>query len=227
MVFGPYDENALETALCVKENVGLKVSVVIMGEDIPEDMLRGVLAVGADEVLLIPKSSWNLAAHEVARVLKTVLDEIDDVAMVLGGIQSGDWDTGVVPPVLAALWEAPYVGNLVSIERADAGWLVTSREGGRTRKYRTRSPFVASVTSSGHNTLRYPTMRDRLQSKRKPIRKIDPAEFPPGRTVRLSWIPTEARSIAWISGNSDAEKGQALVKRLTDRGWITWKGAKS
>lgn len=227
MVFGPYDENALETALYAKERFGLKVSVVITGEDISEELLRGVLAAGADEVLLIPKSSWHWAAHEMARVLKAALDEVDEVAMVLAGIQSGDWDTGIVPPVLAALWEAPFVGNLVSVEREDAGWLLTSRDGGRTRQYRTSSPFVASVTSSGHNTLRYPTMRDRLQAKRKPIRKINSVQFPPGRTIRLSWVPTEARTIEWISGDSDAEKGKELVKRLADRGWITRKGAKS
>ncbi|NMP23320.1 electron transfer flavoprotein subunit beta/FixA family protein [Sulfobacillus harzensis] len=220
MVFGPYDENALETALQSKDKWGLQVTVLMVAQDVPDDLLRSVLAVGADRVLVVPQSSWKLGPRDLGVVLHQALGQVEEPVMVLAGIQSGDWDTGIVPPVLAAEWQVPFVANLVSIERGDEGWILTSRDGGLTRRFAVNGQFVASVTSSGTNTLRYPTMRDRLQAKRKPISPLSDISAHGERSVTLQWVPSEARAIEWIDGASDAEKGQRLAHHLLDRGWI-------
>jgi electron transfer flavoprotein beta subunit len=221
IVFGPYDENALETALQAKDRWGLEVTVLVVAQEVPEDLLRTVLAVGADRVVVVPTSSWQLGLRQLGAVLHEALGKVEKPVMVLAGIQSGDWDTGIVPPILAAEWQAPFVVNLVSIDRDDEGWILTSRDGGLTRRFAVSGKFVASVTSSGKNTLRYPTMRDRLQAKRKPISLLNDISVNKERSVALRWVPIEARAIEWIDGDNDAEKGQRLARRLLDRGWIS------
>jgi electron transfer flavoprotein beta subunit len=227
MVFGPYDENALETALQVKDRTGISITVVVVHQTVPDDLLRSVLAAGADQVLIVRQNTWSLAPRQLGAILRAVVDTIDESAWVLAGLQSGDWDTGIIPPVLAAEWNRPYASHLVALDPTDAGWIVTTREGAMTRRLRALGPFVASVSSSGTNTLRYPTMRDRLQAKRKPIVAVD---LPPVSTTlapTLVWAAPPERRIEWIEGASNHEKGQALVRRLRDAGWLHTGGASS
>jgi len=52
-IINPYDKNALEAALKVKERHGAKVTVISMGPPKAEDALREALAMGADEAILL------------------------------------------------------------------------------------------------------------------------------------------------------------------------------
>ncbi|MBT3581644.1 electron transfer flavoprotein subunit beta, partial [bacterium] len=52
-IINPFDENALEAALQLKEKTGARVIVVSMGPPQVEEALRKALAMGADEAVLI------------------------------------------------------------------------------------------------------------------------------------------------------------------------------
>ncbi|TFE71953.1 hypothetical protein A7Q10_10795, partial [Methylacidiphilum caldifontis] len=159
MVYGPYDENALETALQLKDRFAIGVIAMIMAEDVPDDLLRQPLAVGADQIIHIPYGSWSLSPLEVAHVLAQALQEVNDPGVILTGIQSGDWDTGFVPMALAASLECGYVGHVTDIQRVDSQWHIWRREANLTQHLVTDTLVVAAVTSSGRNNLRYHTMR--------------------------------------------------------------------
>ena len=110
--------------------------------------------------------------------------------------------------------------NIVDVDKNEDMWMVTARDSRRTRTFVVRSLFVASVTSSGHNTLRYPTMRDRLHAKRKPVTTVSDLALPNGTSMHFEWVTTDVRATEWIEAESDEEKGRLLARRLKDRGWV-------
>ncbi|MCL5013063.1 MAG: hypothetical protein M1493_03650 [Firmicutes bacterium] len=220
MTFGPYDENALETALQIKDRYGLGVSVVVMADAVPNALLRAPLMVGADRVLQIPANAWDLSPRSVATALTVAIGLVPEPAMVFAGIQSGDWDTGFLPFALAAELNWSMVTNVIDITCGDETWMVTTRDTQAMQRYLLRDVFVATVTSSGRNNLRYPTMRDRLQSKRKPVQSVFDAARLVEPFVTMQWVPSAERSITWMEGVTDFDRGCALGKYLISQGWI-------
>ncbi len=55
LVIGPFDLNALEVAIQLKEKHGAKVTVLTFGEEKAQEALRRALAMGADEAVLIDR----------------------------------------------------------------------------------------------------------------------------------------------------------------------------
>ena len=52
-ILNPYDAEALETALILKDKFGAKVTVVTMGPPQAKDILKDAIALGADEAFLL------------------------------------------------------------------------------------------------------------------------------------------------------------------------------
>jgi len=52
-IINPFDENALEAALVLKDTLGARVTVVTMGPPQAEAILRESISRGADQVLLL------------------------------------------------------------------------------------------------------------------------------------------------------------------------------
>ena len=69
-VINPFDENAIEAALRIKEKNGAKVTVLSMGEKIDKPVLRRDLAVGADALILLDDPQFkNLDSYSTAYIL--------------------------------------------------------------------------------------------------------------------------------------------------------------
>lgn len=222
--FGPYDENALETALALRDAVaGTRVTVVSGFDDEQEPLLRTALAAGADEVVWVPFDPWPLDAGTVAGVLAEAVAALDPpVDAVLAGIQSGDWDTGLVPRGVAAALGWPFAEGVVGVRREDATGRFLVETGGPAgpRTLGISGPFVGAVIAAGTNALRYPTMRDRLAAKRKPIRRAAAPAVPPRAVVTVAPAPEARRETVFIQGADDAAKGRALARTLQERGWV-------
>lgn len=223
--FGPYDENALETALVLRDHVpGTRVTVVSGFDDDQEPLLRTALAAGADEAVWVPFDPWPLDAAAVAGVLARAVAALDPpVAAVLAGVQSGDWDTGLVPRCLAAAMGWPFVDGAVAVRweaTAERFWVDTGGAAG-PGTLTVPKPFVGAVIAAGTNALRYPTMRDRLAAKRKPIRRLEGITVPaPTAAVRFEPAPETRRATVFVQGADDVEKGRALATLLRERGWL-------
>ena len=62
-VISPYDENALEAAIRIKEELGGKITVLSLGRKVADTVLRKTLAAGADALILLrirPSSGWTV-----------------------------------------------------------------------------------------------------------------------------------------------------------------------
>ena len=112
MSMNPFDENAIEEALRLKE-AGIVSEVVAVSIGIPavQDVLRQALAMGVDRVVLI-ESAETLQPLGVAKLLRAVIQR-EQPQLVILGKQAVDDDAGQTGQMLAGLLDWPQ-GTCVS-----------------------------------------------------------------------------------------------------------------
>jgi electron transfer flavoprotein alpha subunit len=172
---GPTDLFALEEGLALRQRFpNSRVVALHMGPPEGVEVLRQALAMGADEALLL----WDEAFAGsdtlcTARVLAAAARRLK-ASIVLCGSRGGDGDTGQVPIQLGELMDAAAVNNTIDISPENNGCLSVRRrlEGGRRALIRCSLPAVLGV-EAGINRPRYPTLRDRLAARERPIERLD------------------------------------------------------
>ena len=124
------DLAAVEAALRIKDATGCKVVVVSMGPPPAEGMLRELLAMGADEAVLVSAREFGgsdtyATSQILAAAVKKIGVEDDDI--IFCGRQAIDGDTAQVGPQIAEKLNIPQVTYVTAIDYAD-GQLTVRRE---------------------------------------------------------------------------------------------------
>ena len=128
-IINPDDMNAMEAALQLKDETGCKVIAVTMGPAPAEGMLRELIAMGADEGILISAREFGgsdtfATSQIIAADINHVGVEKDD--MIFCGRQAIDGDTAQVGPQIAEKLGLPQItyaaeikkeGNEVTVKR--------------------------------------------------------------------------------------------------------------
>ena len=128
-IINPDDMNAMEAALQLKDETGCKVIAVTMGPAPAEGMLRELIAMGADEGILISAREFGgsdtfATSQIIAAAINHVGVEKDD--MIFCGRQAIDGDTAQVGPQIAEKLGLPQItyaaeikkeGNEVTVKR--------------------------------------------------------------------------------------------------------------
>jgi electron transfer flavoprotein beta subunit len=124
-VISPYDENALEAAIRIKEEMGGKITVLSMGRKVSDTVLRKTIAAGADSLILVEDGGFErLESGSVARVLCQAIKKIGEYDLILTGRQAGDWDSGQVGLILGELLGIPCISLARSVKVKDGGVVV-------------------------------------------------------------------------------------------------------
>ena len=101
-VISPYDEEALEIAIRLKEKIGGKVVALSVSGKEEVGVLRHAVAMGADEgILLKIENHVDVDGFNTAEVLSKAIQKIGDCDLILCGKESSDWERGVTGPVMA------------------------------------------------------------------------------------------------------------------------------
>ncbi len=114
----PYDFYALETALKVRQEVGGKVTVLTMGPQQAEKMMKDAYSMGADEAIIL--SDKKFAGSDVlatSYVLSQGIEMIKDYDLILCGRQTTDGDTAQVGSALAELLGIPHAAWVNKVEQ--------------------------------------------------------------------------------------------------------------
>ena len=128
-ITNPDDMNAVEAALKLKDATGCKVVVVTMGPPPAAGMLRELMAMGADEGVLVSAREFGgsdtyATSQILAAAISTIGVEEDDIVMC--GRQAIDGDTAQVGPQIAEKLHLPQVtyaaditkdGNTITVKR--------------------------------------------------------------------------------------------------------------
>jgi len=119
-VISPFDENAVEAALRIKDAQGGKITIISLGADLLRDVVKKPLSMGADELILLEDEafaegdSWS-TAHALAMAIK----KIGEYDLIFCGRQAADWDSGQVGSGIAEILGLPSVTLARKIEPAD------------------------------------------------------------------------------------------------------------
>ena len=175
-IINPDDLNAVEAALTLKDtNPEAKVVVVSMGPPPAAKMLRELLAMGADEAVLISGREFGGSdTFATSQIIAGAISHmgIDEEDVIFCGRQAIDGDTAQVGPQIAEKLNIPQVSYAADI-RKEGNTLTVKRvleDGYMTIQVQT--PCLVTCIKE-LNTPRYMTVKGILECDQKPYRVYD------------------------------------------------------
>ena len=166
-IVNPFDKNAIEAGLRLKEKYGGRVTVVSMGPPQANDALKECLAMGADDAVLVSDRAFGGAdTLATSYTLAATIRALGHFDVILCGKQAIDGDTAQVGPEMAehlGITQLTYVakidiqGDTVQVYREhEEGYEVVEA----------RLPVLLSVVKS-INVPRYPTVKGIMKAVHK------------------------------------------------------------
>jgi electron transfer flavoprotein alpha/beta subunit len=195
-IVNPFDKNALEAALQLKDKHGGKVTVISMGPPQAKDALKECLAMGADQAILISDRAFGGSdTLATSYTLAAAIRKIGTYDMIFCGKQAIDGDTAQVGPEIAehlGIAQITYVakievdGDAVSVEREyEEGYGII----------KAKLPLLISVVKS-INEPRYPTIKGTMKANRAEIPVWTMADLEVDeQKLGLKGSPTQVRRI--------------------------------
>jgi electron transfer flavoprotein beta subunit len=165
-----WDNYAVEEAIQIRDKVGGSVTVVTVGDDESEEVLRREMAMGADNGVLLSDDAFEGSdGRGTASILKAEIEK-GQYDLILTGAQA-DGGAGEVGGMLAAMLDVPYASLVNTIEVIDGQKLKVGREieGGNQEMNEIALPCVLSI-QTGINEPRYVGIRG--------IRKVASLDIP-------------------------------------------------
>ncbi len=171
------DNYAVEEALQIVTKVGGSVTVVTVGGEDDEEILRREMAMGASHGVLISDQVFSgCDGRGIATILKAFVKK-GNYDLILTGVQADD-GAAQVGGMMAAMLDCPFTSLVTSIEVLDGRKLKISREieGGNREVNEIDLPCVMSI-QTGINEPRYVGMRGIRQVASVPIPTMSAAEL--------------------------------------------------
>lgn len=174
-IINPDDLNAVEAALSMKDKMGGTVIVVTMGPFQAKTMLNELLAMGADEAVLVSGREFGGSdTYATSQILAAAIKRIgiDEDTVILCGRQAIDGDTAQVGPQIAEKLNIPQVTYVQDIER-NGNELICKRmmEDGYVMMS-VQTPCLLTCIKE-LNTPRYMTVKGILEYDQKPYTVFD------------------------------------------------------
>ena len=192
-VINPFDENAIEAALQLKEQHGGKVTVISMGPPDADKSLRHALAMGADQAVLLTGEAYRRSdTLATSCALAGAIRKLGEFDLVLCGKQAIDGDTAQVPPGLAERLGIPQVTFAIELEVGNGKLRAKRVLDDRYQTLEVKLPALVSVVKQ-INEPRRPGMKGVLRAKKAPLTIWDAPEL----EVDLSQLGNEG-SPTWV-----------------------------
>ena len=187
-ITNPFDKNAIELALTIKEEHNAEVIAISMGPPQAEEVLREALAMGVDNAFLLSDKAFAGAdtlatSYTIALAIKKLLKGSKDKTnyLVIVGAQAIDGDTGQVGPELAEELNIPQITYVQKFDLKEGKILVE-------RIFRTeevviiesRLPALVSVLKEINNP-RNPTMSGVVKAYKKEVKVLNAEELKPDK----------------------------------------------
>jgi electron transfer flavoprotein beta subunit len=170
-VISPFDENALEAAVRLKEDMGGKITVLSLGKKVSDTVLRKTIAAGADELILLQDDQFEkLDSYSTATALADAIRKIGDYDLVLAGRQAGDWDSGQVGLILGEMLGLPCISLARDISVEEGSVVVQKSIPEGYERVKAKMPALITV-SNEVGELRY-ISRTKMLKMMRGVRKI-------------------------------------------------------
>jgi electron transfer flavoprotein beta subunit len=175
-ILNPYDENAVEAALLLKEQYGGEVILVSMGTQKAVEALRTALAMGADRAVLVDDPALQdsdefTAAQVLAKAISTL-----NYDLILSGRVTTDHQSSQVPARVAEILDIPHVNVVTKLDIQTDKAVATREIDGGLEIVEVPLPAVITAQKS-LNTPRYPTVPGIMKAKKKELKTLSLADL--------------------------------------------------
>ncbi|MDI6785438.1 MAG: electron transfer flavoprotein subunit beta/FixA family protein [bacterium] len=168
-VINPFDKNAVEEALRLREKYGGKVIVISMGPPHAQEALRETIAMGADEAILLSDKAFAGAdTLATSYTLAMAIKKLGSFDLVICGKQAIDGDTAQVGPELGEMLDISQVAYVCKISIEDGKAIVERVIEDGYELMEVTLPFLMTVTKE-INEPRHASLRGVLKAKKKEI----------------------------------------------------------
>ena len=203
-VINPNDEFGLTRAMWFKEKQAASVDVVSVGGAEVEPTLRKALAIGADAAIRV-----NTVATDGFTVAKQLAKVVEDGAydLVIAGRESIDYNGGMVPGMIAALTNANFINNCISLEVDGSNVKAVREIDGGKETVNTAFPLVIGGQKGivEESDLRIPNMRGIMMARKKPFTVVDPVDSN-AETASISFEKPEAKGAVTLVSPDNLEE---------------------
>ena len=225
-VISPFDENAVEAALRIKDAQGGKITAISLGVNLLRDVVKKPLSMGADELVLLEDEAFDEGdGWSVAYALAMAIKKIGEYDLILCGRQAADWDNGQVGSGIAEILGLPSVTLAKKIDIADGKARVERVTADGYEVVEVSLPALITV-SNELGEARYPTIKGIMAAKRKEPVAWKPADIgvepsqlgAAGRRTKLLKLfqPVREGECEIIEGESPEEAATNLALKLRE-----------
>jgi len=225
-VISPFDENAIEAALKIKDAQGGTITAISLGANLTRDVVKKPLSMGADELVLLEDEAFvDGDSWSTAYALAMAIKKIGEYDIIFCGRQAADWDSGQVGSGIAEILGLPSVTLARKIEVTDGKAKVERVTPDGYDVIEVSLPALITV-SNEVGEARYPTIKGIMAAKRKEAVVWKPADIDvdaaqlgaAGRKVKLTKLfqPVKEGKCEIIEGESPEEAGANLAAKLRE-----------
>ena len=168
-VVSPFDEQAVEGALRIKDAYGGKITVLSLGKDFVMDVIRKPMAMGADELILLQDPAFEGAdSRSTAYALAMAIKKVGEYDLIFCGRQAADWDAGQVGSGIAEFLGIPSVTVAKMVDMVDSKVKVERVVTDGYEVIEVSTPVLITV-SSELGEPRYPKLKGIMAAARKEV----------------------------------------------------------
>ncbi len=225
-VISPFDEQAVEAALRVKDAKGGKITVISLGINLLRDVVKKPLSMGADELVLLEDPAYvDGDSWSTAYALAMAIKKIGKFDLIFCGRQAADWDSGQVGSGIAEILGLPSVTIAKKVEALDGKARVERITTDGFEVVEVALPAVITVTNE-LGAARYPTIKGIMGAKRKEPIIWKPADIgadaaklgAAGRRTKIAKLfqPVKEAKCEIITGETPEEAAVKLALKLRE-----------
>ena len=229
-VINPFDEQAVEAALRIKDQHGGKITALTMGSGSAVGVVRRALSMGVDEGIIVSDPAFEGSdCFATAYTLTRAIEKIGGYDLILCGREAADWDVGAVGSLIGENLGIPIVTIAKKVEVVNGRLRVERMVTGGYEVVELPAPAVVTV-SNELGQPRIPSGWGIIAAARKQIptwsaRDLQVEVSLVGaanvRTDLLKlFIPVRERKCEMMSGESVAEAAANLAMKLRQDGVI-------
>jgi electron transfer flavoprotein beta subunit len=189
------DESALELGFDLRDTLGGTVTVLTMGPERAETMLREALSRGADAAVLLTSPAFAGADTLVtAQCLSAAIRTLGGYDLILCGRRASDGETGQVGPMLACMMNVPCVTNAIKAVVEDRTLRIDQLTEDGVVTWKAALPALVTLCEWSYR-LRLPSISGLRMAAQAEILRLTPANIgmeqcgiaaSPTRVVRVS-----------------------------------------
>lgn len=219
-ITNPDDMSAMEQALILKDRAGCQVTAVTMGPPQAEGMLRELLAMGADDAVLISSREFGgsdtFATSQIIAAAITHLG-IGENDIIFCGRQAIDGDTAQVGPQIAEKLDIPQVTYAAEIHKKDNVLVVKRMLEDGYMMIEVQTPCLITCIKDNNVPTRYMTINGIMNCYKKPLTILDFEALKDEPLIEIDTIGLKGSPTNIFKSFTPPQKGVSVMFDGTNR----------